>query len=706
MAEQNLGKVTDAIIRLREENATQSKEMISKQSSASESLRDIATLLREQMKMTQRGMLDAEEARRKKKPEAAGPKGSSEKPETEEPEFGLKGILQILAGIGAAVAGFATGLVQGFGRILNLVTKRFLAPFRAIADVFKKRGTSKFLKGETYKTLGRTTEFFRRMADRFDDLEKATKRAIKESKRLQKVILFFQKIRSYAGMIGNIVKDLGKLGIEKIAKPFKDFGKFIANIQRAVVGLPSPKEASALSGLISKITTPFKNFINGVRGVGESTSKIAKTMKSFFGAFKVIGRFVAFPLTVVMGLIDSFKGARDNMEGRVGAFDKILSGAIGAIAGLIKGLILVPIDLLKSGISWVAKKLGFENFANLLDSFSFADSFMEFTSRLTDGFIYTFRNAIDSIMKPFEDGVDLGSILEFVVTLPYKIVTSLLDLTKSAVGSLLGLFGATDAEEALGSFSFTDMFDSLIQFVKELPTRLANALLSFFEDPIGAIKDGLQIAGDFASMAGAKIKSLLVGLLPDPDSLVANLVPDALYEWANEPPPAPPEPVVADVPATETQNPISRSEEPQEIRGVDEDGFEYIERRRPASMDRPASTAIAGTRDIYGEEFIDPVTGESRRQTVFEADPMIAAKLQKDNDEFFAEMDRLEAAKNTRGQDLDQMSRTNAQAASSGMNVVVSAPNQTSTTTNNSNTAAIIDQNLPTVDTNDRSWAM
>jgi len=711
-------KLLQAIDALRFENAQYHDENYLKQGKQVANSEVTVKLMAELVDEFRQGRaddkLDAEERRRDaaKDQGSGGPKPPerSNRDDTDV-DFGLSGILATVAGIGAAVAGFAVGLVQGVSNIFKLATAAFrtrltaiFAPVTrfvdAITDVFGKRGSSQFLKGNTYKTLGNLTKYFRGFADIIKSVETRFARIGTQ------ITQFSRTVRSYAGMLTNVVKDFGKLKLNQIGAAFSRFTQGIVNFQRSVVKYMTFGENRALTGLLEKITKPVKNFINGLRGVGESTSKIAKTMKSFFGAFKVIGRFVAFPLTVVMGLIDSFKGARDNMEGRVGAFDKILSGAIGAIAGLIKGLILVPIDLLKSGISWVAKKLGFENFANLLDSFSFADSFMEFTSRLTDGFIYTFRNAIDSIMKPFEDGVDLGSIFEFVVTLPYKIVTSLLDLTKSAVGSLLGLFGATDAEEALGSFSFTDMFDSLIQFVKELPTRLANALLSFFEDPIGAIKDGLQIAGNFASMAGAKIKSLLVGLLPDPDSLVANLVPDALYEWANEPPPAPPEPVVADVPATETQNPISRSEEPQEIRGVDEDGFEYIERRRPASMDRPASTAIAGTRDIYGEEFIDPVTGESRRQKVFEADPMIAAKLQKDNDEFFAEMDRLEAAKNTRGQDLDQMSRTNAQSASSGMNVVVSAPNQTSTTTNNSNTAAIIDQNLPTVDTNDRSWGL
>ena len=65
---------------------------------------------------------------------------------------------------------------------------------------------------------------------------------------------------------------------------------------------------------------------------------------------------------------------------------------------------------------------------------------------------------------------------------------------------------------------------------------------------------------------------------------------------------------------------------------------------------------------------------------------------------------KIEAIKAQRGGDLDGMSRENAQAAG-GNNAVMIAP-QTSTVTNNSNsnTAAIIDQNLPTQDHNDRSF--
>ena len=50
-------------------------------------------------------------------------------------------------------------------------------------------------------------------------------------------------------------------------------------------------------------------------------------------------------------------------------------GIFGGLKGAINGLIMMPLDLLKDGISWISEKLGFENFSGMLDSFSFKDLF-------------------------------------------------------------------------------------------------------------------------------------------------------------------------------------------------------------------------------------------------------------------------------------------------------------------------------------------
>lgn len=733
MADERLLQAVDA---LRLENAQYHDENYAKQGKQVESGERTVKLMGALLDEFRQSRGDAEEARRdsaKGEDKGDGKVKGAGAPKIDD-EFNLKGVLQIVAGIGVAVAGFAAGLVSGFGRILSLATKRFntrvkglFAPVArfidAITDVFGKRGTNQFLKGNTYKTLGNLTKTFRGFADGIKGLETRFARALNGIKSIGTTI------RSYAGMITNSVKDIAKLKIGQAATAIKTGVQTIfsglTNIQKAVTGGASSfRELRSFATLKKKIMQPLEAFGKAFKGVAQNVDRLGTAAKAFakvggtlgkiFGAFKVIGRFIAFPLTVIMGLVDGFKGMMAGAERQEGMFNKLVGGFIGAIGGVIKGLIMVPLDLLKSAVSWVAGKLGFENFASILDSFSFADTFTGFINRFTDGLIYTFTNLFDSIMKPFEEGFSFGALLEFVVTLPHKITFGLLDLVKSGIASLLGAFGATDMEATLGSFSFTSMFVDLIDFVKNIPTMFSEFITGAFaaEDPIAYLVEPILTLVQ-------KIKDFVLSLIPsagDIADMAGGLISGAasFLGFGESPPPAPEE---AQTPAEKSggryegmndyekkQARLRRREDQLakkeidvvETTGTDDDGFQFVERKR---VEKP----IAGTQDIKGEEFTDQF-GQKRQQTVFKADPVIAAKIQKDNDEFFAEMDRLEAAKRNTGQQLDTMSRENAQKGGAN-NVTIAAPTQSNVTNNNSNTSAVIDQNLPTVDQNDRSWS-
>jgi hypothetical protein len=59
------------------------------------------------------------------------------------------------------------------------------------------------------------------------------------------------------------------------------------------------------------------------------------------------------------------------------------------------------------------------------------------------------------------------------------------------------------------------------------------------------------------------------------------------------------------------------------------------------------------------------------------------------------------------GQQAQEQSKENAQAKAKATAVqVINAPQQNQTVNNSSSTAAVMDNNLPTVDNNDRSWAL
>lgn len=728
MADERLLQAVDA---LRLENAQYHDENYAKQGKQVESGERTAKLMGALLDEFRQGRGDAEEARR----DAAKGKDQDDKkkgpgaPKIDD-EFNLKGILQIVAGIGVAVAGFAAGLVSGFGRILSLATKRFqlgvkglFAPVArfidAITDVFGKRGTNQFLKGNTYKTLGNLTNTFRGFADGIKGLETRFARALNGIKSIGTTV------RSYAGMITNSVKDIAKLKIGQAATAIKTGVQTIfsglTNIQRAVTGGASSfRELRSFATLKKKIMQPLQAFGKAFTGVAQNVDRLGTAAKAFakvggtlgkiFGAFKVIGRFIAFPLTVIMGLVDGFKGMMAGAERQEGMFNKLVGGFIGAIGGVIKGLIMVPLDLLKSAVSWVAGKLGFENFASILDSFSFADTFTGFINRFTDGLIYTFTNLFNSIMKPFEDGFSFGALLEFVVTLPYKITFGLLDLVKSGVASLLGAFGATDMEATLGSFSFTEMFVDLIDFVKSIPTMFSEFITGAFaaEDPIAYLVEPILTLVQ-------KIKDFVLGLIPSADDIAdmaGGLVSGAAdflgFGGSDE-----------EQEQKQPQSDMSEDEATKQIKDEESSGryagMNAYERKQ-ARLDR-REDQMRGEREVGvvettgtdedGTQFVERKrveTGESRYAGMNRFERR-AARVARREEQLRAIGEReAQRAGNDRGAELDSMSRENAQKGGAN-NVTIAAPSQSNVTNNNSNTSAIIDQNLPTVDHNDRSWS-
>lgn len=115
-------------------------------------------------------------------------------------------------------------------------------------------------------------------------------------------------------------------------------------------------EGGTVSKLMGKFSTAFKIFKEG-----------SGLMKTLSAVGRVLGR-IFFPLTIIIAIWDTVKGAIEGFEK-----DGFLGGIQGALAGLLGSLVGMPLDLLKSAVSWIAGKLGFKNAEKFLDSFSITD---------------------------------------------------------------------------------------------------------------------------------------------------------------------------------------------------------------------------------------------------------------------------------------------------------------------------------------------
>ena len=114
-------------------------------------------------------------------------------------------------------------------------------------------------------------------------------------------------------------------------------------------------EGGTVTKIIDKFKTAFKIFKEG-----------SGIMKTLGAVGRVLGRLF-FPFTVIMAIWDTVKGAIEGFEE-----GGIIGGILGAISGLLTGLIGIPLDLLKSVVSWIAGKLGFKGAEKFLDSFDIA----------------------------------------------------------------------------------------------------------------------------------------------------------------------------------------------------------------------------------------------------------------------------------------------------------------------------------------------
>lgn len=662
-------KLFDAIERLRYENAqyhTANFIEQEKQTKNSESLnKTIGELLSEFKGARAEGRLDAEEARRdaskKSDVTASDTVPVPERPDS--PEFELTGILATLAGIATGFAGFVTGIAVGIGKIYGSILKSVGKALKLDVALLKVKEIGKVLNAKLLSVVKSVRGFIKAATLAFAvNFPRITNAVLEFGTRIGKLGTSFrdgfgkttklfstsiQNIRNAFEAGTNGVRGLSRSAngtfrqLNVIEKFFRAWGRTTGQISDGAKAIGKVMD--------TKVLTPFKNLMTGIRSVGQSTSALGKSLRLVFAGFKTIGRFIAFPLTIIMGIIDGFKGLLRGAERQEGMFNKLLGGYIGAITGVLKGLVAMPLDLLKDGISWIAGKLGFENFEKMLDSFSFSEIFQFVGDNIADNFVRFFgeigevlSKSFNSIMEPFKNGFSFGALAEFAITLPSKISAGIIGLAFEAFEALFRLFGMNDAAKDLEEFSVTDKLNGLINYIFGLPGKLIDGIVSLFEG--FNIYDALSGIGDFVAAATDQLKKLILNILPDPDSLLAKVIPDSIYEWAG------------------TTSP----ESPKEVTGPSE---EQPEKRKS----RSEMTAY--------ERKMDRMNRTEERLSRSNSTPQTS-----------------------RGQELTDKSKENALSKGVSVNVV-NAPTSQNVTNNSQSTAAIMDKNMPTVDYNDRTWA-
>ena len=680
----------NAINSLQSTNGQQNEQIIKQ---GSEGLRNDASLhktMKEVLAEFRGSRGDNEEARRDGKKKSGGATPAPSGGATPEIEGAFDG-LGSLATIGIAFSGFVFGLVQGFTGVLKDVAKFVLKPFKALGKAITRvvtkisnligKGVDKFLGKkiaafkEAFSAMsGRVAAWFSNAVKPITKFLKSFKvgvdgKAVVNTNAFVKKLLSIKEAASgfFTG-IGNritAVKELIRYQFALFSKTKVGGGllKGLGTIKTFLTGLPTMlgNKFMALKDAISKpfkaIGEAFGKAKTALFGAGDTGKALKDTtgkmgtviekMKTIapglFKAFATLGRLLGWPLTIAIGLFHGIKASIEKFKS-----GDIIGGVMAFLTGAINGAIMSLVDMVKDGLSWVMGALGFDKISEFLDSFSFEEMFSTMMFHIED-FINRPGEKLGEMMdaaKAWWEGFDFMESVKDIGATLHGLIDDAIEWIKSKLPSM---------DTITGFFGKLNPFSS--------------------DEEVPVAPKTTPVATPTAAVASTQAV----------DAETIKVMKTVAKAETN-----PKKPVDA-----ETMAFIKDQDDPA-----------YIAKQKTKAEKRAKAKADmdlrAEERLLRDEEKLRKIksTGKYKGMELDE-DSAYGQRILSNTDNKLA---KIEAIKAQRGGDLDGMSRENAQAAG-GNNAVMIAP-QTSTVTNNSNsnTAAIIDQNLPTQDHNDRSF--
>ena len=310
--------------------------------------------------------------------------------------------LGALAGLLFAPLAFLSGLLSGLLTSIKKLAK--LVPIKTIGKAFRLLG--RILRAVAkIATFGLSEKLIRGVQKAMTSMGSVFKR----------IAISFAKVAvSAAGKLGvgwsNLTYGIGKY--------FGKGGSFFKMI-RGVMGLgvdgkpvvTTPKWAKNAFKMWKSIKSVFNSFGKTigttVKAVKGFMTPLVKGFKAIFGPIKLFAKTLGvilgkllYPITILIALWDTVTGAIDGFtktEGSLG--DKLIGGLKGGITGLLNSLIGIPLDLLKKGVAWLLKKMGFDESSAALKKFSFT----KLISDMVSGFFGFVQTAIDWIKSVIAD---------------------------------------------------------------------------------------------------------------------------------------------------------------------------------------------------------------------------------------------------------------------------------------------------------------
>ena len=322
--------------------------------------------------------------------------------------------------IGAALTGLALGVVLGLGDSLKALGKILGRGIKGITPKFISTPLANLVKNVQNFFKGIAKSFSTRFASIGKTIATAFKPFTNGLKNIQNAFKAgFSGLKTFRTATGQF----GKLGF------FGNIGKALGNGFRFITaGVKNIRAGfQQISVIFGQITKTFSGVGKGTGGIGKIIAQLGNVFRTVFKTFTAIGRTLGrlfLPIQIVLGVIDGVKGFIDGFKNQEGGFlKKLVAGIIGGVGGVIKGLIGIPLDLLKKGVGFIAGLLGFDNFKETLESFSFS----ALIGTIFDGINNIWQGIIDFFGNLFSDPVGtISGAFESIGDIMGRLIKSIL----------------------------------------------------------------------------------------------------------------------------------------------------------------------------------------------------------------------------------------------------------------------------------------
>ena len=382
-----------------------------------------------------------------------------------------------VAGVSGSLLTLAKNIGKGLLRGVKAITTSLLSGVRAFASgIFKVVNKSTGGLAGQFVNSARTffTNLFTNVSARFAkivdsvrDTFKTVSVAVKNARSAFAAgfagLAVFRKTTGQFGKLGFF----GKLGslFGTLAKPFQAIGTLITNLKNFILQ-PLRTLAKPFQDL-KKLIPAGGGFSKTLKPITDAFKRILSVVKAVGSIFFKIGQFLGrlfVPVVVIFTTIKNiFKGFQEG-QGFLDTISKILGGTL---SDLFKFFVTDLLDLLRKAFAFIADKLGFENAAEFLSSFSFEEIFSNLFTTIKDSVL----SFVDTIMETVKNIDFMGEIQNLglnILKIMKKILSFPTAVAAGAVAAIAAAFpgGQTPGEAFMEGFNkvFTagdDAIDSM-----------------------------------------------------------------------------------------------------------------------------------------------------------------------------------------------------------------------------------------------------